>query len=298
MIRGMTTTVVGSMPVQPSRAALANSYRTHEDPFISALEESVSIQLSAGVEIVSDGQTRDTMVSLFAKHLRGVRMKERPVVIGDISWKEPITLTDAKHARSLLPRGVMLKGIVTGPCTMAMGMLDQHYHEPAELTMALAHALNLEAKAIERFVDLLQFDEPYLSIEYPEFAREVIAKLRAGLTKPVALHVCGDVSKIFPELAEMPVDILDHECSANPGLVEVIKECAPRQMIGYGCVRSDDPRVESIEEIAARIRRGVEALGSERILIDPDCGLRNLPLESAVGKLRNMVLAREEVRLG
>ena len=295
MIGPMAITVVGSMPVQPTTEEMASSYRLNDDPFGRSLERAVAAQVECGVEMVSDGQTRDTMVNIFARHLRGIRMKERPIAIADVEWRGPITLADLERARSVLPKGRMLKGLITGPYTMSKGVVDQHYKDPAELAMAFARALNSEARAIEPAVDIIQLDEPFFSVEYPAFAKELVKKAFDGIGKPKALHVCGDVSKIFGNLAEMPVDVLDHEFAAHPELLGVLKEHNFKQSIGYGCVRSDDARVEGVDEIAARIKKGIDVIGRERLLIDPDCGLRNLPLESALGKLKNMVAARNKV---
>ncbi|MBI5000354.1 MAG: methionine synthase [Euryarchaeota archaeon] len=295
MIRPMAITVVGSMPVQPSTEELASGYQTGEDPFERSLERAVAAQVECGVEIVSDGQTRDTMVNVFARHLRGIRMKERPIAIADIEWKGSIALKDLERARSILPKGRVLKGLITGPYTMSKGVVDQHYNDPAELATAFARALNSEARAIEPVVNVIQLDEPFFSVEYPSIAKELVKKAFEGITKPKALHVCGDVSKVFDRLTEMPVDILDHEFAAHPGLLSVLKEHSFKQSIGYGCVRSDDVRIETVDEIAARLQNVMGITGHERLLVDPDCGLRNIPLESALGKLRNMAAARDRV---
>jgi 5-methyltetrahydropteroyltriglutamate--homocysteine methyltransferase len=69
-------------------------------------------------------------------------------------------------------------------------------------------------------------------------------------------------------------------------------------MIGYGCVDSADPAIESIETIRKRIEAGVDVFSPEVMLIDPDCGLRMQARDVASGKLKNMVVAAGEVRAG
>lgn len=291
----MATTVVGSFPSKPTRESLAASYQDGSDPFLKSLEHSVKAQLEAGIDIVSDGQTRDTMVNLFAKRIRGIRMKERPFVIKDIEWSGPITVDDQIYARKLLPHGKTLKGIVTGPYTMAKGVQDDHYKDLEGLSRAFAGVLNSEARALEPQVDVIQFDEPFFSVDYPSYAAELVEIVREGLRKPVALHVCGDVAPIFSKLAEMKVDILDHEFAANPGLLGVVKDVDFPQKVGYGSVNSFNPAIEKVEVIEAHISKAVEALGTERLLVDPDCGLKHLDEAVARVKLGNMVKARDGV---
>jgi 5-methyltetrahydropteroyltriglutamate--homocysteine methyltransferase len=54
--------------------------------------------------------------------------------------------------------------------------------------------------------------------------------------------------------------------------------------------------VESVEEIKRGIRLGLEILPPNRLLLDPDCGLKTRTEEESVGKLRNMVQAVREVK--
>ena len=67
------------------------------------------------------------------------------------------------------------------------------------------------------------------------------------------------------------------------------------QIVGLGSVRSDDERIESVEEIKEHITAAAEIFGKDRLLITPDCGMRHMPRESAFNKLKNMVAARDKV---
>jgi 5-methyltetrahydropteroyltriglutamate--homocysteine methyltransferase len=277
-------------------ALLEASYRGGPDPYAASLEESVLAQVDAGIDIVSDGQTRDTMVNLFAKRLRGVRMRERLQVVKAIEWTAPITADDQRIARGLLPRGRMLKGIVTGPFTLSKGLEDRHYGSAEKLAFALAEAMNREARSLEPLVDVVQFDEPFFSVDWPEYAPALVEASRRGISKPVALHVCGDVAPIFDKLAELPVDVLDHEFAAHPRLLATVKDVSFRQSVGFGCVRSDVNEVERAADVEALVQAAADALGAERLMVDPDCGLRHLDPAVAEGKLRAIVSARDAVR--
>ena len=118
-IRPLSTTVVGSFPAAPDRDSLVNDIRKGEDPFLQSIDEAVDAQTSAGIDIIADGQTRNDMIKLFTTKLAGIRMKGKPVVIGDIGYREPIILNDQKYLRSIAHER-QIKGIITGPFTLAM----------------------------------------------------------------------------------------------------------------------------------------------------------------------------------
>jgi 5-methyltetrahydropteroyltriglutamate--homocysteine methyltransferase len=92
------------------------------------------------------------------------------------------------------------------------------------------------------------------------------------------------------------VDVLDHEFAAHPDLLAKVKDVSFRQSIGFGCVRSDVNEVEKSSDVEALVRAAVDALGADRLLLDPDCGLRHLDPAVAEGKLRAIVSARDAVR--
>jgi 5-methyltetrahydropteroyltriglutamate--homocysteine methyltransferase len=54
--------------------------------------------------------------------------------------------------------------------------------------------------------------------------------------------------------------------------------------------------VETPEVVAERIRRALPYVSPDKLVIAPDCGLKYLPRESAVGKMRAMVEGARLVR--
>ncbi|MDP6627150.1 MAG: methionine synthase [Methanopyri archaeon] len=293
----LPTTVVGSYPVHPSHAECMAAYRTGRDPYRQSLERAVEAQVTAGLDIISDGQTRAGIVSLFASRLGGIRMKGRPVIFGDVSFRRSITTDDLVHARDVAAGRAAVKGIVTGPYTLARGCVNAYYDREEDAAFTLARALNAEVRALEAAgAPAVQVDEPFFSVDLPPYAQELLVEVVRGLEVPVTLHVCGKVAPVLDTLAVMPVAILDLEFAADPQLLDAVADTGPTQRIGLGCVRSDDDRVETVDEVAALIRRACELLGPERVVPDPDCGLKKLPREAADAKLRNLVAAARQVR--
>jgi len=289
----LATTVVGSYPASPNAKNLYNYCKTGQDPYEESIREAVEAQISAGIDIISDGQTRNDMIKLFAAKLGGIRMRQKPVVIGQLEHRRPITLEDQKLAKNIIAGRAKLKGIITGPFTLAMSCQDDYYGSIEKTAMGFAEALNAEARALSGIVDILQIDEPFFSVEYPEYAGNLISTIFSGVEIPRGLHVCGDVSQIFEKLVKLDVNILDHEFAAHPELIDIVADVDFEQIIGFGCVRSDVNIAEGVPEISERIKKGIDSIGNHRMMLDPDCGLRHLTPEVAMEKLQNMVKTKE-----
>jgi len=62
-----------------------------------------------------------------------------------------------------------------------------------------------------------------------------------------------------------------------------------------GCAHRENA-VEPAELVASRIRRALEYVPADRLMINPDCGLRHLAPEIAIAKLHAMVAGVAMVR--
>ncbi|MDD2472648.1 MAG: methionine synthase, partial [Methanoculleus sp.] len=262
-----------------------------------AVEVAVAGQIDAGIDIISDGQVRGDMIRAFTSHLPGIRGSS---VIGKVQpARQPITLADTKYALSRHPK---VKGILTGPSTLAHGLSIEtpFYRNRDELVLDLAQALAVEAGYLQDAgITLLQVDEPIFSTGAANIAvgREAVNAITARLRVPVCLHVCGNLGTVIDDILRANVTVFDFEFANNPGNLEVISKKDLRgRMIGYGCVDSTDPGVESVETIRKRIETGIDVFSPEAMLIDPDCGLRMQTRDAAFGKLKNMVVATGLVR--
>jgi 5-methyltetrahydropteroyltriglutamate--homocysteine methyltransferase len=115
---------------------------------------------------------------------------------------------------------------------------------------------------------------------------------------PLCLHVCGTLADVIDDLLHMPVAVLDFEFSGTAYNLEVLsrKDLGEKQ-IGFGCIDSSDPAVEKVSVVKKRIQAGLEVFDPDQMLIDPDCGLRMLSRDAALGKLKAMVEATREIRV-
>jgi 5-methyltetrahydropteroyltriglutamate--homocysteine methyltransferase len=191
------------------------------------------------------------------------------------------------------------------------GAGDGAYADPADLVRALARWLNAQARDLAAAgADLLQIDEPFLA-GYPEqvdLAIEAVNIVTAGVPATWALHVCygnryarplweGQYDFLFPAVASARVDALVLEF-ARKGLddLRLLRQYAWDRYLGLGVIDVKTAEVEPTDLVAARIRRALEFVPAQRLMVNPDCGLRHLPAGVARAKLRAMVAGAAQVR--
>ncbi len=287
------TSVIGSYPYSIDTLDSIRQYFSQEftDKWHKIISSAVNDMLQAGVSIVSDGQTRDPFIQLFTRNLKGCRIRARTEIVDTIEYAGPITVEDQRYVRSLLPLNIRLKGVITGPWTLTCSCVDMFYNDYQKVAFDFAEALAQEAKNLEEYVDFISIDEPFFSQDTPDYALDLITILTKDIRKPIILHVCGDITHIIPRIIELPVDILSHEFKASPQLLKEFNKYSFSQNLCLGSVRSDDIRVESVDEIEKHIHQAFELFGEKIIHIAPDCGQRLLPREVALNKLQNLVVA-------
>jgi 5-methyltetrahydropteroyltriglutamate--homocysteine methyltransferase len=126
------------------------------------------------------------------------------------------------------------------------------------------------------------------------------------------VHVCygnryarpvweGHYEFLFPAILDANVDQLVLEF-ARKGYhdLELFKKYPTQSLtLGLGVIDVKNPAAEPTELIVSRVRQALRVLPPERLMINPDCGLRHLPAEIARAKLRAMsegaALVRAEV---
>lgn len=291
------TTVIGSHPVAGSG--------------LVAVESAVRDQIEAGIEILSDGQTRKDMVTYFSDHIPGFTVEDgRSTITGRIAPPESTpVLQDLLYAKRLSPGTCEVKAIVTGPVTMAFfselsptapysGFRDERLYRD------LANALSVECEMLNRAgFRIVQLDEPSFSIGAPmNLAKESIGIVTGGVKGIIALHVCGNLKRSFQEIVKIEgVDILSLAFKDNPSNFDNVERKALEdygKKLGAGCVSSMENRAENKEGIKELLRKVITTYDPENLAwVHPDCGLRALDRDVAVEKLKEMVKAVREVEV-
>ena len=290
------TSVIGSYPIDIKNMELMNAYFNQtEISWNDNISAAVNDMANAGIEIVSDGQTRDPFVNIFTRKLKGCRIRERTEIIDKVEYIGPITVEDQKFVKDLIPKDRELVGLLTGPFTLTNSSVDLFYNNEKELAFDFAKALKQEAQNLQKHVDIISIDEPFFSMGIPEYGKELIKTITENLSCPTRLHVCGDVSNVISDILEMPVDILSHEFKASPKLFDEFKQYNISKNICLGSVRSDDAKIETVQEIKDHINKGIKTFGENIIQLAPDCGQRMLPRDVAFQKLKNLVKAKDEI---
>jgi 5-methyltetrahydropteroyltriglutamate--homocysteine methyltransferase len=310
----------------PSRVRARDLWRVPESLLERAQDDATVLALRdmerAGIDVVTDGEIRrESYSNRFATALEGMdadnpgvvpgrtgRPTQVPRVTGPIRRREPVLVRDVQFARANTER--TLRVTVPGPFTMAQQCLDDHYGDERALAMDLAAAVNAELKDLAAAGgDVLQIDEPYLQAR-PERARayalEAIERALDGVPGTKALHTCfgyayvvhdrPDGYPFLDELADCAADQVSIE-SAQQRLDPAIVRRLGRKTVILGVLDlADDSPVESPEDVASRIRAALAHVEPERLVLAPDCGMKYLPREVALGKLRALVAGRDLVR--
>lgn len=284
-----------------------------------ATREWIQRQEELGLDIFVDGEMyRGDMVAYFADEMEGFaiaglvrsygnRYYPKPVVTGPVGRKRPITVEWFRFAQSLT--GKPVKGMLTGPYTIAEWSFNEYYPTRRELVLELARALHEEAVDLERAgARFIQIDEPAIHTrpdEDFELAREAMEIVTDGLSAYTITHVCyGDVPRIYPRMLDLPVRQIDLALKNEDfALLEVFRKHPFTKDIGLGVIDAHSHRVESVDEVLDGIRRSLEVFDWRQVYVSPDCGLKTRTIEEAVAKLQTMVegahRAREElVRAG
>jgi 5-methyltetrahydropteroyltriglutamate--homocysteine methyltransferase len=319
------TTTVGSFPKPPYLLEARRKWlRGQIEPEAlrelerQATREWIQRQEELGLDVLVDGEMyRGDMVAYFADELEGFaiaglvrsygnRYYPKPVVTGPVGRKRPITVDWFRFAQSLT--GKPVKGMLTGPYTIAEWSFNEYYPTRRELVMELARAIHEEAVDLERAgARFIQIDEPAIHTRPDEdfdLAREAMEVVTEGLSAYTITHVCyGDVPRIYPKMLDLPVHQIDLALKNEDfALLEVFRKHPFTKDIGLGVIDAHSHRVESPEEVLDGIRRSLAVFAPEQVYVSPDCGLKTRTTEEAVGKLRSMVegarRAREELRSG
>ena len=324
MSNALLTTAVGSYPKPPelqrARNRFARGEISREDLLHlerQATEFWIRAQEEVGLDILVDGeQYRGDMVTYFSENLEGFaisglvrsygnRYYRKPIAVGPVGRKGPITLEWWKFAQSLTDRPV--KGMLTGPYTMADWSFNEYYDTFEDFVMAMAEVVREEAEDLARAgCKYIQIDEPAVSTrpEEMDLASRALGVVTRNLGDVVTItHICyGDFERVFPQLLRLPVQVLDLEM-ANSGydLLDLFRRhredfLAQGKILSMGVVDVHSHIVETVEQVKEGIRKGLEVIPPERLWIDPDCGLKTRTVEEALGKLRVLVEATRQVK--
>jgi 5-methyltetrahydropteroyltriglutamate--homocysteine methyltransferase len=268
----------------------------------------------AGVDVITDGEMRrESYSNRFATALDGVDLDnpgvaldrtghENPVprVVGPIRRTRPVEVGDVEFLRAITDRRIKIT--VPGPFTMTQQAQDDHYGDGRSLALAYAEAVNQELRDLKAAgADVVQIDEPYLQARPDparEYALEAINRALEGIEGDTVLHTCFGYAHIvkqrltgYPFLRELDDCRATHISleASQPDLNPDVLRDLPSKVIVLGVLDLGSPEAETPEVVADRIRRALEVVEPERLVVAPDCGMKYLPRDLAFRKLKAMV---------
>ncbi len=295
-----------------------------------ATRECVADQIACGIDLPTDGEIRrENYVHYQCRHFdgfdfegltrkvlrNGAYVSDLPTIRGPVRARgESVLVRDWQVAEEAAGRPVKIT--LPGPMTITDSTADAYYGDPEAQAMDLAAALNAEVRALAAAgCRHIQIDEPIFARK-PEAALEygvtALERCFAGVPDGVTrvMHMCcgypnrlddTDYPKADPasylalaEAVDGVVDEISIEDSHRHNPPDLFRRFAKSRLI-VGFVAIASSRVETAEEIRARMREVLELVPEERLIAAPDCGLGFLGRDLAMAKLTNMCAAARAV---
>src|SRR5438067_5587585 len=309
----------------PPRVRAKDLWRVPE-PYLAEAQDDATVlairaQEQAGLDIITDGEIRrESYSNRFATALEGVDIDNPgtaldrsghpnpvPRIVGKIRRKHPVEVDDLRFLKRYTTKPV--KMTVPGPFTMSQQAQNDHYRSEEEAAMDYAAAVNEEMHDLfAAGADVVQIDEPYMQAR-PDKARQyglrALNRALDGIAGTTAVHICFGYAAIIhqrpsgysflPELAGSPVRQISIE-TAQSNLDTSVLQQLPGKKIMVGCIDLSNMEVETPAQVAERLRRALKYVKPEDVIVAPDCGMKYLPRDVAVGKMRAMVEGAQLLR--
>ena len=327
----LPTTTIGSFPqtdrLRKARAGLRRGELTAElyaEEMRREVAAVIADQEKLGLDVLVHGEPeRNDMVQYFAEQLDGFiatqqgwvqsygsRYVRPPIIVGDVSRPEPMTVEWATYAQSLTQRPV--KGMLTGPVTMLAWSFVRDDQPEGDTAQQVALALRDEVADLESAgIGVIQVDEPALRetlplrsadrADYLDWAVRSFQLSTAGVADRTQIHthMCyAEFGDVLGAIIAMDADVISLEAARSK--MAIVADLAAAQYpneVGPGVWDIHSPRVPSTEEITDQLRTAYAAFG-ERAWVNPDCGLKTRGYAEVNASLANLVAAAREVRAG
>jgi 5-methyltetrahydropteroyltriglutamate--homocysteine methyltransferase len=324
------TTTIGSFPqtadVRRNRNRLQKGEITQEeyDRFIAEeVRKLIAFQEEVGLDVLVHGEfERSDMVEYFGEHLEGFvttrhawvqsygsRYVRPPIIYGDVSRPEPMTVRWSTYAQSLTDKPV--KGMLTGPVTILNWSFVRDDQPRSETCKQIALALRDEVRDLESAgMRVIQVDEPALREGLPlhrsdweDYLRWAVLCYRlatsvAGPGTQIHSHMCySRFDDIIESIAALDADVISMSNSRSDlDLLHTFRRFRYANEIGPGVYDIHSPRVPSRDEMERNLEAAGEVLDRAQLWVNPDCGLKTRRWEEVEPALRNMVQAAEDLR--
>ncbi len=326
----LATTTIGSFPQTPELRALRRDYKNgaisqeaYDAGIAAYIDICIAFQESVGLDVLVHGEPeRNDMVEYFGEQIRGYaftqngwvqsygsRCVKPPLLYGDVSRPEPMTLKWTLYAQSKTKK--ILKGMLTGPVTMLGWSFVRDDLNVDQVAMQMALCIADEVRDLqEAGIRIIQVDEAAFKEGYPlrrskraAYEKWALESFRCAVAPAapqtqIHTHMCySEFNDIIHTIEAMDADVISIETARSGNrLLKIFKEVGYAQEVGPGIYDIHSPRVPGVEEMVAQIEALLEVLPKEQLWINPDCGLKTRKWEEVKPALANMVEAVRRVR--
>jgi 5-methyltetrahydropteroyltriglutamate--homocysteine methyltransferase len=290
-------------------------------------------QIAAGLDVITDGeQTRLDFNLSFYGYLEGIELESRTPrqfgppahdqrgkhrIVGELAAPRGLgAVEEFKRLKQLAPPGPTLKASVPGPYTLSGRLLpNATYPERYAITEALLPLVRDELVALlAAGCTELTVDEPSMSCYAYKEDRRRFVDIFNRTVEPVvgkcrlSTHLCfgnykghavglRQYAPMFPDFLELAVDEIHVEMASREySELAIIAQIAQRRDVAVGIIDVKSYYIETVDDIAARVRQCLQHAPAERLSFAPDCGLSQTARWAAKQKLVNMVAGVERVR--
>src|SRR3954452_3501437 len=309
----------------PARVRAKELWRVPEPYLAQAQDDATALAIRdlerVGLDILTDGEIRrESYSNRFATALEGLdidnpamvegrtgKANAVPRVVGPVRRTRPVEVDDLRFLRANTERAIKIT--LPGPFTMSQQAQHEAYDDPASLALDLAAAVHEEVRDLfAAGADVVQIDEPWLQArpaQAREYAVPAIDRAVEAVDGTTALHTCFGYAHIvrdrppgysfLAELNDCSVDQVAVE-SAQPKLdLSILRDIGSKTII-LGVLDLSDPTPETADQVARRIDAALEFVPGDRLQVGPDCGMKYLPREAALAKLRALAEGAQRVR--
>jgi len=326
----LPTTTIGSFPqtaeVRRQRAAFKHGHTTQAeyDSFLrQATEDCIREQERIGLDVLVHGEfERNDMVEYFADFLEGFAFTENgwvqsygsrcvkpPIIYGDVSRPNPMTVAWSSFARSLTSRP--MKAMLTGPITILQWSFVRNDIPRRDTAWQIALALRDEVLDLEAAgLQIIQVDEPALREGLPlrrsdwagylDWAVDAfkLATSTVADTTQVHTHMCYcEFEDILPSIAALDADVISMETArSRMEMLQAFREHGYPNEIGPGVFDIHSPRVPDTTEMRELLQLALDVLQPRQLWVNPDCGLKTRAWPETIATLENMCAAAQQLR--
>ena len=324
------TTTIGSFPqtqeVRSWRASFKKgvlSEKEYDRLLEKEIEDSIRWQEQTGIDVLVHGEfERNDMVEYFGELLNGYtfskfgwvqsygsRCVKPPIIFGDVSRPNPMTVRWSKYAQSLTKLPV--KGMLTGPVTILQWSFVRDDQPRWETCYQIALAIRDEVMDLEKAgIKIIQIDEPAIREglplrrdEWKDYFNWAIKAFRISASgvedkTQIHTHMCySEFNDMIEAIANMDADVITIECSRSQmELLDVFADFKYPNEIGPGVYDIHSPRVPSEEEIYHLMKKAIAVIPFRNLWVNPDCGLKTRHWEETKLALSAMVATAKKLR--